>query len=631
LRFYYSEIITPMRRIFLAILAITMVSLNGIAQINICATDHAHQQLKQQYPALAAEEERSNQLTREMVAQLTSQKAMGKKAGVIYIPVVFHVIHNDGMENITQAQIMDQIRIINEDFRKKAGTNGAASSNPLAVDMEYEFRLAQVDPNGNRHDGINRIKSTLTEDARNNVKSLSRWPSSQYLNIWVVKTIASSSGSGEGTVLGYAQFPMSMPFQSSTDGIVIRADYVGTIQTGNGNGAGRTLTHEIGHWIGLYHTFQSGCVGNTASTCNSQGDQVCDTPPVQDATFGCLTSRNSCTNDVPDNSDQIENYMDYMDGRCANVYTPGQKARSLALMQQYRSNIYSVANLAACGINADGTYINVNASAIKVPYSYGFEDADVATAGWRIQNLNNGAGAWKVDPVAYSGNQSMGFRNFNLVPILNSRDEFSTPLLDLTTLENALLTFRVAYARKSTSSNDVFDVGISGDFGRTETRIFRGTASNIETPAGAIATSFEPTTQAAWRTVTVDLTPYKNMNNARIRFEFANRKGNNIYVDDFSITSFTGLGESIKKDLAFSVFPNPMNEYASATFELKQQLNINMYVTDLLGKKIKSVWGGELQAGSHTINIDKSNLNQGIYLIQVETSNGSFAHKLVVN
>ncbi|TAE81921.1 MAG: zinc metalloprotease, partial [Bacteroidetes bacterium] len=510
-----------MKKSFAVFLALLTLSLNGFSQIAICGTDHMHQQLKQQYPALVAEEEKANEQTRAMVNQLTAKGAVGKKAGVIVIPVVFHVIHNDGMENITQAQIMDQIRIINEDFRKKSGTNGAASTNPLAVDMEYEFRLAQLDPNGNRHDGINRVKSTLTEEARNNVKSLSRWPSTRYLNIWVVKSIASSVGSGEGTVLGFAQFPSSMAFQSSTDGIVIRADYVGTIQTGNGSGAGRTLTHEIGHWIGLYHTFQNGCVGNTQATCSFQGDQVCDTPPVQDATFGCLTSRNSCTNDVPDNNDQIENYMDYMDGKCANVYTPGQKERSIAQMELYRANIYSTSNLAACGINPDGSYINVAASSIKVPYSYGFEDADVTTAGWRIQNLNNGANAWKVDAVAYSGSKSMGFRNFSLSPILNSRDEFSSPLLDLSTLANPLLTFRVAYARKSASSNDVFDVGISGDFGRTETRIFRGTASNIETPAGAMATELVPTTQGEWKTITVDLTPYKNMTNARIRFELA--------------------------------------------------------------------------------------------------------------
>lgn len=620
-----------MKKSFAVFLALLTLSLNGFSQIAICGTDHMHQQLKQQYPALVAEEEKANEQTRAMVNQLTAKGAVGKKAGVIVIPVVFHVIHNDGMENITQAQIMDQIRIINEDFRKKSGTNGAASTNPLAVDMEYEFRLAQLDPNGNRHDGINRVKSTLTEEARNNVKSLSRWPSTRYLNIWVVKSIASSVGSGEGTVLGFAQFPSSMAFQSSTDGIVIRADYVGTIQTGNGSGAGRTLTHEIGHWIGLYHTFQNGCVGNTQATCSFQGDQVCDTPPVQDATFGCLTSRNSCTNDVPDNNDQIENYMDYMDGKCANVYTPGQKERSIAQMELYRANIYSTSNLAACGINPDGSYINVAASSIKVPYSYGFEDADVTTAGWRIQNLNNGANAWKVDAVAYSGSKSMGFRNFSLSPILNSRDEFSSPLLDLSTLANPLLTFRVAYARKSASSNDVFDVGISGDFGRTETRIFRGTASNIETPAGAMATEFVPTTQGEWKTITVDLTPYKNMTNARIRFELANRKGNNIFVDDFSITSFTGVGENVKQDLSFNLFPNPMSEYANATFITKQNTTLNMYLTDLLGKKVKTVWNGNIEAGNHTIVVDKANLNSGIYLIQVETPNGSFAHKLVVN
>ncbi|TAE88793.1 MAG: T9SS C-terminal target domain-containing protein, partial [Bacteroidetes bacterium] len=94
---------------------------------------------------------------------------------------------------------------------------------------------------------------------------------------------------------------------------------------------------------------------------------------------------------------------------------------------------------------------------------------------------------------------------------------------------------------------------------------------------------------------------------------------------------FTGVGENVKQDLSFNLFPNPMSEYANATFITKQNTTLNMYLTDLLGKKVKTVWNGNIEAGNHTIVVDKANLNSGIYLIQVETPNGSFAHKLVVN
>lgn len=612
-----------MKRLLLAsCLGLSLVS--QAQQIIPCVTDQVHYQMQQQNPQLIIEQQKSDAEVRKIARSLLAQpERLSKQGTIMYIPVVFHVIHQNGMENITQAQIMDQIRILNEDFRKKAGTNGNKSTEATATDMEMEFRLAQTDPNGNRHDGINRIESALTENARDNVKSLIQWNPRKYLNVWVVKTI--SSQGANGTVLGFAQFPAYINFAASTDGIVIRADYVGNIQTGNTSNAGRTLTHEVGHWIGLYHTFQDGCAGTTQSDCSSEGDQVCDTPPVEDATFGCLTSRTTCGGQA-----MITNYMDYMDGVCANTYTVGQKARAMAQMQLYRSAIYSTSNLAAAGIDATGNYLTVTPSAIKAPYSYGFEDANITTAGWRIQNLNNGANAWKVDNVAFSGSRSLSLRNFNLTPLLNSRDEFNSPLIDLSTLSNPLLTFKVAYARKASNTNDILDVGISGDFGRTETRIFRGTLSNMET-AGISTTEFVPTDASQWRTITVDLTPYKTMTNARIRFEFNNRKGNNIFIDDFSITNATGLAETLKQDLAFNVFPNPMNDISYVQFEMKQTEQININICDMAGRKISTLQEGVMQAGMYSLPVNRQHLSNGIYLVEVKTSKGSFAHKLVVN
>ena len=483
-----------MKKFFLASI-LSLALINSQAQEIIpCGTDQIHYQMKQANPLLAIEEERGNEEARKIAETLLSQKSFAKQGNVKYIPVVFHVIHNGGSENITQAQIMDQMRILNEDFRKKAGTNGDKSTNPNATDMEFEFRLAQVDPNGNRHDGINRIQSTATNNASDNVKSLSRWPSSKYLNIWVVKSISLGGTSG-GTVLGYAQFPSYMSFAPNNDGIVIRADYVGSIQSGNSSHMGRTLTHEVGHWVGLYHPFQDGCTGQTASNCASAGDRVCDTPPVAEANFGsvCDATLNSCTGDSPDLPDMITNYMDYLDGKCANTYTLGQKARAVAQMSLYRSAIYADANLAAAGILPDGNYANVNPSAVKAPYSYGFEDGNPTAAGWRIQNLQNGTNGWKVDNVGYNSGKSMAFRNFNLTAITHSRDEFSSPLIDLSTLANPILKVNVAIARKN--SGDFLEIGISGDFGRTENIIYSAAATQ-----SMPTTELVPTKTSQWTT-----------------------------------------------------------------------------------------------------------------------------------
>ncbi len=604
--------------------------LSNAQQVVPCVTDQVAYQMKLQNPQLAIEEEKANAEVREIIKRLSTNPNFEKKASVMIIPVVFHVIHQNGMENITQAQMMDQIRVINEDFRKKAGTNGGKSTEATATDMQIEFRLAQNDPNGNRHDGINRIYSSLTEDARDNVKSLIQWDPRKYLNIWVVKSINSQSSSG--TVLGFAQFPSFLPFASSTDGIVIRADYVGTIQTGNLTNAGRTLTHEIGHWVGLYHTFQGGCSGQTASDCASAGDQVCDTPPVSASNFGsnCSASLNSCSGDSPDLNDMLTNYMDYMDGICTSTYTVGQKNRAWAQMGLYRSQVYSTSNLQAAGLDASGNYLTVPASSIKAPYSYGFEDADITTAGWRIQNLNNGANAWKSDNVSLTGSRSIAFRNFSLAATMNSKDEFNSPLIDLTTLTGASLSFDVAYARKATNTNDILDVYISDDFGRTETRLYRGTTGTLESQ-GVTTTEFIPTSATQWRTITVDLTPYVGMTHARIRFEFSNRRGNNIYIDNFTISSATGLNENLKRDMAFNLIPNPMSDVAYAQFELKQTQAVEITVCDLAGRKITTIQQGEMQAGLYSLPIERANLSNGIYLIEVKTNSGSFAHKLVVN
>lgn len=614
-----------MRKFFAAALVALAINVSQ-AQIKVCATDALRYEAKLRNPQMGVDEEVANERTLMMVQQLENQRAQGKKENVIYIPVVFHVIHNGGLENITQAQLMDQLRVLNEDFRKLAGTNGGSATNGKAVDMQIEFRLAQLDPNGNRHDGINRVQSTLTENARDNVKSLSYWPSNRYLNIWIVKSIQNFGT--DGTVLGYAQFPSDQLSSPKTDGIVMRADYTGTIISGNATNAGRTLTHEVGHWIGLYHTFQGGCAGSTPNTCASAGDRVCDTPPVEDATNGCLASRTTCSGLA-----MIENYMDYMDGKCTNTFTQGQKDRASAQMLLYRSTIYSSTNLVSTGIDASGNYRAVSPSSIKAPYSYSFEDVNIANAGWRIQNLNNGTKAWASNTNAYAGNRSLAFRNYliNSTSSLNSRDEFNSPLIDLTTQANPTLTFKIAYARSSSSSNDILYGYISGDFGRTETRIFTGTASNMERTAGPLAGSEYIPVAADWKHFTVDLTPYAGMTNARIRFEYINRKGNNIYFDNFVIGSNTGISETLKKDMAFNVYPNPMSEVAYAQFELKQSEDVTVEVMDLIGRSVKTVQQGTMPAGIHSLPISKANLTPGIYLVNVTTAKGSFSHKLVVN
>ncbi|PCJ66293.1 MAG: hypothetical protein COA58_05830 [Bacteroidetes bacterium] len=276
------------------------------------------------------------------------------KKAIRTIPVVFHIVHAYGEENISKAQIEDQMRIINEDFQRlNADTSSTrAYFKSRAANFELEFKLARIAPDGSCTEGITRTYdpintfenySDFDEEVKTAVKP---WDRSKYLNIWIVSEILST---GEGTILGYAQFPGQ---GSSTDGVVEIHDRIGTIGTANAGDKGRTLTHEIGHWLGLYHPFQGGCTSN-----NNWTDRVSDTPPVKESSFGCTASQNpnTCSNDFPNEIDNVENFMDYANGSCMNMFTNGQKSRVNGYLGSTsgRGTNVSAATLAATGVNTN--------------------------------------------------------------------------------------------------------------------------------------------------------------------------------------------------------------------------------------------------------------------------------------
>ncbi|MCH8163945.1 MAG: zinc metalloprotease, partial [Proteobacteria bacterium] len=259
---------------------------------------------------------------------------------VITVPVVFHVVWKTSSQNISDAQIFSQIDVLNEDFRR---LNADASNTPswftsVAADCEIEFCLAQRDPTGNSTTGITRTQTTVTSFSTNdNIKQTSQggkdaWPRDDYLNIWV--------GNLSGGLLGYATFPGAAAWR---DGVVIDYQTFGTIGTASWPyDEGRTGTHEVGHWFGLYHTFQGGCAGTSSSTCSTNGDRVCDTPPTSSSNTGCPSiNQNTCTETPTDQKDMHMNYMDYTNDACMNLFSLGQKSRMQAVLSGTRSSLQS--------------------------------------------------------------------------------------------------------------------------------------------------------------------------------------------------------------------------------------------------------------------------------------------------
>ncbi|MGP4025528.1 zinc metalloprotease [Actinomadura sp. 3N407] len=250
---------------------------------------------------------------------------------VLTLPVVVHVVHNPNSpgQNIDGEQINSQIDVLNKDFR---ATNPDVSQVPdvwrsLIADAQIEFALATVDPFGGPTDGIVRVETDQTDfDVDDGVKSTATggsdpWPADQYLNMWVCQL--------GGGLLGYAQFPGGPP---QTDGVVILHSAFGTTGTAAAPyDGGRTATHEIGHWLDLFHIW-----GDDDGAC-SNDDRVADTPVQANCNVGKPSFPRITCDNAP-NGDMFMNYMDYVDDDCMFMFTEGQRERINACLEGARAS-----------------------------------------------------------------------------------------------------------------------------------------------------------------------------------------------------------------------------------------------------------------------------------------------------
>jgi len=290
--------------LLLCLFGLGLLSLN--AQRNCGSHEHMLEQI-QQDPTM---QDRMNEIEKQTRSFIeNSEKVNGT---IITIPVVVHVVWRRSNQNISDAQIIDQINILNEDFRRmNADADGTWSQ---AADAEIEFCLATVDPSGNATSGIQRRKtnkrSFRADDSmkRNNSGGIDAWPAGDYLNMWVCDL--------SNSLLGYAQFPGGA---AATDGVVMDYQYFGSIGTATAPyDLGRTATHEVGHWLNLRHIWgDGGC---------SVDDFVSDTPLSDASNGGCAVGHVSCGS-----VDMVQNYMDYSYDSCMNLFTQGQSNRMNAL------------------------------------------------------------------------------------------------------------------------------------------------------------------------------------------------------------------------------------------------------------------------------------------------------------
>ncbi len=315
---------------FLLLVLLSISSLTAIGQRNCASTEYLEQQVAED-PKRQMKMDRIEDHTRQFIMNQENRSS----APVITIPVVVHVVWNTAAENISDAQILSQIEVLNEDFRRQ--NSDADNVWSQAADTEIEFCLANVDPNGNATTGITRTQTSNTSFSTNdNVKFTSSggkdaWPSSSYMNMWICDI--------SGGIIGYAQFPGG---PASTDGVVVDYTTTGNIGTATAPfDLGRTATHEVGHYLNLRHIWGDGGCGAS--------DLVADTPDSDGPNTGCNTSTVSCGT-----TDMVQNYMDYTDDDCMNLFTAGQTSRMRALFNSggFRA---SLLNSTACGTPAEPT------------------------------------------------------------------------------------------------------------------------------------------------------------------------------------------------------------------------------------------------------------------------------------
>lgn len=383
-----------------------------------CGSMENLDRLKTEDPGLAA---RMQQIESATNAYLVNHKNQNSTNAVITIPVVFHIVYNGTAQNISDAQCIAQLNQLNLDF---ARMNADAANTPsvwqgISANTNIQFCLAQRTPTGAATTGIERRSTTLTSFSTNdNVKrtangGMDAWPSSSYLNIW--------SCNISGGVLGYAQFPGG---PAATDGVVLLYSSIGSVAqpgTATPYNLGRTATHEVGHWLNLYHIW-----GDDGTACSGT-DNCSDTPNQADENYGAPTFplTDACATASP--GVMFMNYMDYTDDRAMNMFTAGQSTRMNALFATGGSRVGLVTSLGCqapsvtCGTPTGNTTSSITTtgatlswSAVSGATSYNvqyklasgstYTSVNTASTSYALSGLASGtAYNWMVNAVCASG------------------------------------------------------------------------------------------------------------------------------------------------------------------------------------------------------------------------------------
>jgi PKD repeat protein len=351
-----------------------------------------------------------HQAEQKQLLALEKNGFANRNKGVIYtIPVVFHLIHNGGVENISDAQILDGLASLNKDFRKLNPDTSTVSPlfQSISADVEINFELATTAPDGSCFSGITHTLSpySYVSDFSGGVDQINaitvgnevyngNWSSHNYLNVIIC-------GNPSDGVAGYTNYPSNSSGTSMENAIWMRHDYVGSF--GTSSPGRRTLSHEAGHWLNLPHTWGSTNDPGLASNCNSD-DNVIDTPNTIGSTW-CNQNDTACGPYA-----NTENYMNY--ASCRKMFTVGQANRMRTALNSAiggRDNLWQPSNLISTGTNAAPNLCKANFKVDKpvicLNDTINFSDEsfhNVTSWNWSFPGGNPSTSSQQNPSVAYS-------------------------------------------------------------------------------------------------------------------------------------------------------------------------------------------------------------------------------------
>lgn len=637
--------------LFTACAALMATAVMAQAPQRSCSAMDVDARLRAEDPFYAANREAIETFTQNYIA------TDGERA-VVTIPVVVHVVYNVAAENISDARIFEQIDVLTEDFRR---TNSDVGETPayfagIAADCEIQFCLATTDPSGNPTTGITRTSTTKTsfstsDEMKGATYGKTAWDRNKYLNLWVCDL--------SGGLLGYAQFPGGA---ASTDGVVIDYAYFGVTGAAAPFNLGRTATHEVGHWLNLYHIW-----GDDGTGCGGS-DLVADTPNQADETYGCPggTIRISCSNGP--NGDNFQNYMDYTDDGCMNMFTAGQKTRMQALFAPGGSrNSITTSNGCAggggatcnaptgmntTGVTASGATFNWTGAAGATSYNVRYKTTagatwtttTSATTSKTITGLTAGtAYEWQVQTVCSGGTTSSYTTSTNFTTTgggggacvdnyepNNTSGTAATISTNVTYQELiASSTDKDYFKFTTTSPNTKIKVTLTSLPADYDVRLYNQSVSQ----KGISENGGTTNEQIIWNTTAAG-TRYVQVYGWDGAFSTADCYDLLISVQSANYRedgSFTVVNEEWDNAIT-NIFPNPATGDLVTVdyFSVQEDMNVSVQIVDILGRVV-STTNASIVSGENMIDLNVADLQGGVYIVVISNGKSTYTENFIVD